>query len=203
MTKISYKLILIVLLIITASLVLFYNDTTTTNIYLDGENASSSSFAIPFIHDTGSMDVEISEYCIKVMNDPNSNITTLKEGVEDICKSYGFNDITVNVDSSFGKNQIPVLFHVQGTSMLPTLQDGQTIILEKTKNISVGDIVVANDTNYGVIVKRVGDISGDQVYLQSDNKNVEIVEINGIVYEKKGLTTWTDLSNIYGVVKVY
>ena len=86
--------------------------------------------------------------------------------------------------------------------MVPTLQDGQTILVEKTKDISVNDVVVANSPEYGVIVKRVSDINGDKVHLISDNKNVEHKIGNGRIYELKGITTWVDISNIYGVVKL-
>lgn len=86
--------------------------------------------------------------------------------------------------------------------MVPTLQDGQTILVEKTKDISVNDVVVANSPEYGVIVKRVSDINGDKVHLISDNKNVEHKIVNGRIYELKGITTWVDISNIYGVVKL-
>ena len=87
--------------------------------------------------------------------------------------------------------------------MLPTLQDGQKLLLNKTKNIHVGDIVVANSDEYGGIIKRVGDIEGDRVYLESDNKNINYEFINDTLYELKGITTWVNISDINGVIIDY
>ena len=87
--------------------------------------------------------------------------------------------------------------------MLPTLQDGQSVLINKSNDIHVGDIVVANSDEYGSIIKRVGDINGNEVYLISDNKNVSYTYKNGIPYETKGITTWVDISNIIGVVIGY
>ena len=106
----------------------------------------------------------------------------------------------INIDSSIGKNQVPVSVKVSGTSMLPTLQDGQILLLNKTHDIQVGDIVVANSSEYGGIIKRVGDINGDSIYLISDNKNISYEVINGRLYEIKGITTWVDISDINGVI---
>ena len=64
-------------------------------------------------------------------------------------------------------------------------------------------MVVANSSEYGVIIKRVSDIKGDQVYLTSDNTNVESEYRNGVLYETKGITTWVDIDDIYGVVVQY
>lgn len=86
--------------------------------------------------------------------------------------------------------------------MYPTLNDGQTVTVEKTKNVNVGNIVVANSSEYGVIVKRVSDVKGNQVYLTSDNKNVNYEYKNGATYETKGITTWVNINDIYGVVQI-
>ena len=82
-----------------------------------------------------------------------------------------------------GVDKLCTVYNVKGTSMVPTLQDGQTILVEKTKDISVNDVVVANSPEYGVIVKRVSDINGDKVHLISDNKNVEHKIVNGRIYD--------------------
>ena len=39
--------------------------------------------------------------------------------------------------------------------------------------------------------------------LISDNKEVDYNIINGMIYESRGITTWVDLSDIYGVVEAY
>ena len=84
--------------------------------------------------------------------------------------------------------------------MLPTLQDGQSVLLNKTHDIHVGDIVVAESDEYGGIIKRVDQINGNDVHLISDNKEVSYEYINGVLYEVKGITTWVDISDINGVV---
>ena len=87
--------------------------------------------------------------------------------------------------------------------MLPTLQDGQTVLLNKTHDIHVGDIVVAESDEYGGIIKRVDQINGNSVHLVSDNKEVSYEQINGVLYEVKGIETWVDMSDIGGVVIAY
>ena len=69
--------------------------------------------------------------------------------------------------------------------MLPTLQDGQNVLVNKTQNVHIGDIVVANSSEYGNIIKRVDQVNDNQIHLVSDNKNVEYSQINGVLYEKR------------------
>lgn len=178
----------------------FLND--TVNVYIDGENVSVTTNTLPGVNSSG-LNREICDYAIYVMNDTSSNITALKEGIENICKDYGMENPKVTIDSSIGKNQIPVIVHVDGTSMLPTLQDGQAVLINKTHDIQPGDIVVADSDEYGAVIKRVGEIDGSQVYLESDNKNVAYEYINGELYEIKGITTWVDISEINGVAIAY
>lgn len=178
----------------------FLND--TINVYIDGENVSVTTNTLPGVNSSG-LNREICDYAIYVMNDTSSNITALKEGIENICRDYGMENPKVTIDSSIGKNQIPVIVHVDGTSMLPTLQDGQAVLINKTHDIQPGDIVVADSDEYGAVIKRVGEIDGSQVYLESDNKNVAYEYINGELYEIKGITTWVDISEINGVAIAY
>ena len=114
--------------------------------------------------------------------------------------------------SQFGTDQLPMPATVKGTSMVPTLQDGQEITILKTNNLNVGDIVVAVHPTYGLIVKRLSIIEGNQVYLTSDNKNVEIVKtkttlpngaVETVTVQKTPLNTWISTENVIGVVKVY
>ena len=65
------------------------------------------------------------------------------------------------------------------------------------------DIVVANYSEYGNIIKRVDEVNNNQIHLVSDNKNIEYTQINGVIYETKGISTWVDFSDIYGVVIKY
>lgn len=175
----------------------------SVNLFIDGENVSVKTTTLNPNADTENLNNDICRYCVNMMNDSHSNITTLKNGIKDICSKYGIENPKINVDSIIGKDQIPVIVYVNGTSMLPTLQDGQSVLLNKTKDIHMGDIVVANSDEYGGIIKRVGDIQGNEIYLISDNKNVSHTYKNGILYETKGITTWVNISDIIGVVIDY
>lgn len=197
--KIILALIILILLII-AGLFLFGNN--SVDVYLDGENVSVETHTLSGV-DAKSLNTDICNYTINVMNNTTANATTLRNGIEDICNYYGLENAEINIDSSLGPNQIPIIVHVDGTSMLPTLQDGQTVLVNRTHNIQVGDIVVAESDEYGGIIKRVDQINGNDVHLVSDNKQVSYENINGVVYEVKGITTWVDISDISGVVISY
>lgn len=56
------------------------------------------------------------------------------------------------------------------TSMSPTIYDGQTVTILKTKNVSRGDIVVFKDTDVydEVLIKRVIGIENDILSIDSD-----------------------------------
>ena len=108
--------------------------------------------------------------------------------------------------------KVPLLATVNGTSMVPTLKNGQQIIVLKTDNLKVGDIVVAIHPTYGLIVKRLSMIEVNQVYLTSDNKKVEIINhkttppngtVKTIKERKSSLNTWLPRNNVIGVVIVY
>ena len=173
-------------------------------VYNDGENISVTTFVSPLSGiDTNKLNDEISEYTFYVMNSPDGDAKTLTEGIQQICSSYGIDHIKVKIDSPLGLNKIPVLFHVNGTSMYPTIDDGQTVLLEKTKNINVDDIVVAKTSQYGNIIKRVSEIKGDKILLVSDNKNIKYEEINGTTYRTQGISIWVTIDDIYGVVVKY
>ena len=197
--KIILAAIILILIAVFAIMVIGNN---TVNVYIDGENVTVETNTFEDI-DTHGLNEEICDYTINVMNDTTSNATTLQNGIKDICSYYGLEDVEVNVDSSIGPNQIPVLAYVDGTSMVPTLQDGQTVLLNKTHDIHVGDIVVAKSDEYGGIIKRVDQIDGNNVHLISDNKQVTYEYIDGVLYEVKGVTTWVDISDINGVVISY
>ena len=197
--KIILALVILILAIVFGIIFLGNN---TVDVYIDGENVSVETHTFSYI-DRNGLNSEICDYTINVMNDTVSNATTLKSGIENICKQYGLDDVEVNVDSSLGPNQIPVIVYVDGTSMLPTLQDGQTVLFNKTHDIHVGDIVVADSDEYGGIIKRVEQIDGNNVHLVSDNKQVSYEYIDGVLYEVKGITTWVDISDINGVVIAY
>ena len=195
-------LAIIILIFVIAFFAFNFLGNDTVDIYMDGENVSVTTHTLSGANTEG-LNSEICDYTIYVMNDTASNVTTLKNGIENICNNYGLKDPKVTIDSSIGENQIPVIVNVEGTSMLPTLQDGQKVLINKTHDIHVGDIVVADSDEYGGIVKRVGEIDGNQVYLESDNKNVEYKNMNGALYKIEGITTWVDISDINGVAIGY
>ena len=193
------KYILAFIIIIVILAIFLTHESNSINVYIDGENVTTSTQGV----NSDELNEEICDYTLQSMNSPNTNIDTLKSGIEDICLKYDINTTNIQIDSTIGKNSIPVIFQVDGTSMLPTLQDGQDVLVNKTQDVNVGDIVVANSSDYGNIIKRVDQVNGNQIHLVSDNKNVEYQEINGEIYETKGITTWVDSSDIYGVVIKY
>ena len=153
------------------------------------------------IKDKATIDVESS----------NSSVDSIKSDVKNIASKFKYN-ANVVISSQFGTDQLPMPATVNGTSMLPTLQDGQEIIVLKTNNLKVGDIVVAEHPTYGLIVKRLSIIDANQVYLTSDNKNVEIYNntttlpngtVEMVTVKKTPLNTWIPTNNVIGVVKVY
>jgi signal peptidase I len=150
----------------------------------------------------------------KVSSDVLMETSTDQSIKSDIKAILSDNNYTANIKivSQFGTDKIPMIATVNGTSMVPTLQDGQSIVVLKTKDFKVGDIVVAVHPRYGLIVKRVSIIEADQVYLTSDNKDVEVVNnetqvkngsLETVTVEKKPLNTWLPLSSIIGIVKIY
>lgn len=143
--------------------------------------------------------------------EPNSTIESISNDMKAIAKKYNYT-ATVTFKSQFGDNQLTMPATVSGTSMVPTLKDGQSIVVLKTKDYKVDDIVVAIHPDYGLIVKRLKVIEPDRVYLMSDNHQVEYYTTqkdlgNGLVevdtYKKTPLNTWLPRQNIVGVVKIY
>ncbi len=147
------------------------------------------------------MEEEIANYVQTVIDDPESTTDSIKADVKNIASKYGYNKVNVQLRSQFGVDQLPMPAKVKGNSMYPTLKDGQELIVLKTKDFKVGDIVVAKHPEYGLIVKRVGKIKGDMVYLISDNKNVEKVYTGTSIVIMVPLNTWVHKSDIIGVVK--
>lgn len=194
-------LILLILIFISLFVILFINS-DSVDVYIDGENVSVETHTLSNIN-TKKLNVQICDLTLDIMNDTTTNVTTLKNKIGKICQHYGMQNPEITIDSSIGENQIPVIIYVDGTSMLPTLKDGQSVLINKTQNIHEGDIVVAQSDEYGGIIKRVDEINGNKVHLVSDNKNISYEYINGILYEIKGITTWVDISDINGVVIDY
>ena len=176
----------------------------SVNVYMDGENITSQMSISPFAGvDTNKLNEEICNYTSETMNSTNGTAQSLKQGILRICLAHGLDNVKVHLNSPLGEDKIPILFHVEGLSMYPTLKDGQTVLVEKTNSVQVGNIVVANSSQYGNIIKRVSKINGNQVYLTSDNTDVDYEYVNGTMYETKGITTWVNMKDIYGVVVQY
>lgn len=181
---------------------LFFGESVT--VYTDGENVTVTSVISPFSGvDTNKLNEEICQYTYDEMNSTDGDVTSLIQGIRRICLSYGLDNVNVKFDSSLGENKIPIVYHIKGNSMSPTLEDGQTVVVEKTKDIQVNNIVVAYTPEYGVIIKRVSQIKGDKVYLVSDNKEITYEDINGTTYRTQGISVWVDIDDIYGVVVEY
>lgn len=177
----------------------FFGD--TVDIYFDGESTTLTSNFNPDIQDD--LSNEIMDYLSNNIYNSSTDVDTMKEDIREICHSYGSIDCTVNIDSIIGEDQIPFIVWAEGESMLPTIQNGQYVLVNKTHDIHEGDIVSVDSKEYGGIMKRVDEINGDNVHLVSDNKNVYYKTIDGVTYEYKGLSTWVDISEIDGVAIYY
>jgi len=145
-----------------------------------------------------SMQTEMENKALEDVYSDTSTVESIENDMQDIAEAYDYN-VTVTIDSQFGTDKLPMVATVKGTSMLPTLHEGQEVVLLKTKDIKVGDMVVARHPEHGLIVKRVAQIKGDQVYLMSDNREVTITN-NMII---KGLDTWLPTEDVVGVVMEY
>ena len=193
--------VIVLILFVLAGYFLFVGD--SVNVYIDGENVSSQIIISPFSGvDTNQLNEEICNYTAQAMHSTEGDYTSLRQGINRICLSHGLNNVKLTIDSPLGQNKVPIVFHVRGSSMYPTLSDGQTIIVLKTNDIKVGNVVVANSSEYGTIVKRVSEIKGDQVHLTSDNTDVDYEYINGTLHETRGIDTWVNINDIYGVVQI-
>lgn len=198
----KFILALFILVLVTVLGLFIINNHNSVDVYIDGENISVETHSLNNI-DIDKFNEDVCDLTMNVMNDTSSNASTLKKDISKLCDEYGLKDSSISIDSTLGSNQIPVMVHVDGTSMLPTLQDGQSVFINKTHNVHVGDIVVAESDEYGGIIKRVADIKGDSVYLVSDNKNISYEYINGRLYEIMGIKTWVNINDINGVVFDY
>jgi hypothetical protein len=200
--------ILIIIALTGAYLYTNYQDLTLT-LDTNGTDVtvkSSSIFPLP-----GAMTSEMKEKAITDIQDQKSTVESIKADMTSIAIKYNYT-VNVRLVSQYGENQLPMPATVKGTSMIPTLKDGQGIVLLKTDDIKVGDIVVAVHPQYNLIVKRVAQIQGDQVYLMSDNRQKEIIgtqqrinngRVETVTIEKVPLDTWLPLESVIGVVKVY
>jgi len=178
-------------------------DSVDITIKTDGVNITVEADTVFFQKVPPEMEQEIGEYMADVINEPDSTVESIKRDVKGIAERYGYRKVNVRIESQFGVDQLPMPAVVSGDSMYPTLKDGQDLIVLKTDRYRVGDIVIARHPEYGLIVKRVGKIEPDRVYLMSDNKKVERIYTPTSVIVRTPLNTWVPRSAIVGVVKEY
>lgn len=153
-----------------------------------------------YANNNGDLEWDIYQYINEEALKPGTNITTLKKGIAKICKEYGVKKKPkIIVNTPYGKDSFIMETHPIGDSMYPTLKGGQTVIINKTQDIHVADIVMAYSQEYGLIMKRVGKIEGNRVFLISDNREVKVEHFNGHKYVTKSVNTWVNRSDIYGV----
>lgn len=201
--KIRNIMLLALVVFITAatatSILSEHSNNVEVTLKTNGTNVEvQSSSVLFFSRIPQSMKMEMEKTALDDVYNDNSTVHSLKDDMKEIAQKYNYN-VTVTIDSQFGKDQLPMIATVEGTSMVPTLQDGQNVVLVKTKDFKVGDIVVARHPTHGLIVKRVAQIRDGQTYLMSDNREV-VVRGNTIF---KGLDTWLPIENVVGVVKDY
>lgn len=203
---------LLVLVVAAGSAFLLLTDHNSTGITIETNGTAvsiqSSSWLFPI---PDAMRDEMQTKALADFQDVDSSLGSIQTDMQNIASKYNFT-VQVKIKSQFGENQLPLPATVKGTSMIPTLKDGQQIMVLKTSDFQVGDLVVARHPEYNLIVKRVAEINGTQVYLKSDNRQVEIVgnqirNVNGVqqvvTIEKTPLDTWLPKTNVVGVVKVY
>jgi hypothetical protein len=70
-----------------------------------------------------------------------------------------------------------VALAVSGDSMVPLLHTGDTILVERGRDLSVDQVVVARHPDHGYLVKRVGRISPMRIELASLNPEYPALEI--------------------------
>lgn len=192
--------IIIAILIISMVVITFLSNSNhvSVQVYYDGQNISVKTNTFPNIfHEDNQLKNEIQTYTLREVNELNSTTSSLEDGITDIIHKNGYEVMDIKISSQYGNNQLVMPINVDGTSMEGTLSNGSTVVILKSKNFHVGDIVVANHPSYGPIIKRVSKVNQDIVYLRSDNRNVTY--INGIPY--KGVDTWVSKEMIWGIYK--
>lgn len=201
-TKWILSFIIIILALVGTIGFMNFNDALIVDLKLNGVTVESDIHTINFLEDNDQMNSDITNYVKEEMINENSTVDSIKSGVSNITKKYGYTNTEINIRSEFGDDTLPMFFNVEGTSMLPTFHDGESVIINKTHDVSVGDCVVADSPEYGRIIKRVSQINGNEVYLTSDNKEVKYRYEDGYTIKEEGIKTWVNKNNIIGVVKI-
>lgn len=186
----------------------------TANITVKTDGKSTSIDAVRVSGQEKIPEAMINEMKKKAVEDvlsEKSTVKSIKSDLATIAKKHNYT-VNISISSQFGTDKLSFPATVSGTSMIPTLKDGQSVMSLKTSSFKVGDIVIASTSTYGLIIKRVASISNGKVYLKSDNRNIitynkETTLPDGVVeiqtYEKTPLDTWVSKSNVIAVVKTY
>lgn len=178
----------------------FYESLNPNQIVIDFYGDSNYSISIYVPDNDYYLQKDIHECINNQLIDPNANVTTLKNEIAHICMKHGIDNPDITFKSPYGNDSFIYSCEANGISMNPTISDGDTLILNKTHDFDVGDIVSARyPSEHGNILKRVSIIDGDEVYLVSDNVNGTYVKY-GKEYEYEGLRTWVKMSDIQGVL---
>lgn len=98
---------------------------------------------------------------------------------------------------------------VQGSSMIPTLHQGDQMIVESISTISRFDVIVFQDASERTLVKRVIGLPGEEIRYQDDqlyvnNKKVSEPFLKNALVEDAG-ETWTsdfELNQLTGESKI-
>lgn len=179
----------------------YYNNVLPNQVAIDFHKEGGFSIDVNTYENQYDLADPLAECIYRQIDDPNANITTLRAELTKICKNYGLSDPNITINSPYGEDNFIHTSKGVGISMEPTLKDGSTVVLNKTHDVHVGDIVRAkyDENEYGCIIKRVAKIDGDKLYLVSDNVNGTFMK-NGKTYTYEGVRTWVDISDIQGVV---
>ncbi|MGZ7116778.1 MAG: S24/S26 family peptidase [Methanobacterium sp.] len=188
------------------------DSSNTVNIILntDGKTITIKAASISgFLDDEEDMIKEIGMEASNDILDDKSTLESIKSNLDNIAGKYNYR-AQVIINSQFGRNKLPFPATVRGTSMIPTLKDGQNIMALKTTSFKVGDIVIARHSRYGLIIKRVASINNGNMFLKSDNRVVEKIKREKRLYDgtikietilKTPIDTWLPERDIIAVLK--
>lgn len=202
------KFVLVSLSVIICLLFIFYpflgnDEDLSIGIYTNGTDYELSFDNSFFEEIPDDLINEIQLYLQTNLQKYSSTKDTITVDLKNIARKYGYTNININIETPLENNDLPYSVVVSGTSMYPTLKDGQRLIVVKTKDFKIGDIVVSKHDKYGLIIKRVSKIETNRVYLISDNKETEVIYKGNQIITKTPLRTWVPKNYIIGVVPNY
>jgi signal peptidase I len=140
--------LLSVLIIVTASVMYSGFGTNKINLVINtnGTNTYVTNETKLYGPKSQEMMQEIKKNAIADVASPNSTDESIKSDVSNITSRYNYN-ANVKIVSQYGIDELPLFATVNGTSMVPTLKDGQEILVLKTDNLKVGDYCCSHTSN--------------------------------------------------------